>query len=284
MLRLRLRRPDRDEANGNWTGTLDSPRAIAGLNAFKSTFLEMSRASKSTDEANPFPTRRSRRVTRRRSRPGLSSAARSASRYPKLSRHGRVRDAEPHQGKTMPAFLGGSDLAIPVERATRTWPSTGSPPSPRRPQMKGIVEGEPPEHDATWSGTGQRAGGAAELVRPDREELDERRERERAPQHAHEDPHRQADRPAGRIGEHKITSILNAVTTTGARAVTSSRVPQARRCRRTTLRARRRRRLTGGASSGSAPYALIAPVVVVIGAILGYPVYFLAGSRSSATA
>ena len=36
--------------------TLDSPRAIAGLNAFKNTFLALSRASKSTDEANPFPT------------------------------------------------------------------------------------------------------------------------------------------------------------------------------------------------------------------------------------
>src|SRR4051794_8038940 len=43
-------------SNGHWTGALDTPRAIAGLNAFKNTFLAMSRASKSTDEANPFPT------------------------------------------------------------------------------------------------------------------------------------------------------------------------------------------------------------------------------------
>src|SRR5262245_12531958 len=43
-------------SNGHWTGALDSTRAIAGLNAFKETFDALSRASKWTDEANPFPT------------------------------------------------------------------------------------------------------------------------------------------------------------------------------------------------------------------------------------
>src|SRR4051794_13109279 len=43
-------------SNGQWTGTLDQPKAIQGLNAFKSTFDALSRASKSKDEANPFPT------------------------------------------------------------------------------------------------------------------------------------------------------------------------------------------------------------------------------------
>src|SRR5262249_50617500 len=42
--------------DGKWTGTLNSPRALAGLNAFKNTYLALSRASKSTDEAHPFPT------------------------------------------------------------------------------------------------------------------------------------------------------------------------------------------------------------------------------------
>ena len=43
-----------------------------------------------------------------------------------------------------------------------------------------------------------------------------------------------------------------------------------------TLRSRRRRRFTSAASSArSIPYLLILPVVVVIGAILGYPLYKL---------
>src|SRR5262249_35083010 len=43
--------------NGDkWTGTLDQPRAIAGLTAYKNTFLALSRASKTQDEAHPFPT------------------------------------------------------------------------------------------------------------------------------------------------------------------------------------------------------------------------------------
>src|SRR5580765_3881049 len=36
------------QQNGKWVGVLDSPRAIAGLNAFKNTFLATSKASKTT--------------------------------------------------------------------------------------------------------------------------------------------------------------------------------------------------------------------------------------------
>src|SRR4029077_10271305 len=40
---------------GQWVGTLDKPQAIAGLTAFKNTFLTLSKASKTQDEAHPFP-------------------------------------------------------------------------------------------------------------------------------------------------------------------------------------------------------------------------------------
>ena len=43
------------QISGKWKGTLDSPRAIAGLTAYKNFFDAASRASKTTDEAHPFP-------------------------------------------------------------------------------------------------------------------------------------------------------------------------------------------------------------------------------------
>ena len=62
-------------------------------------------------------------------------------------------------------------------------------------------------------GHGARAVGEVDLVRPDRQELGERRELERAPHDAHQDPHRQADRAAGRdVDQRQITTILNSST------------------------------------------------------------------------
>jgi N,N'-diacetylchitobiose transport system substrate-binding protein len=42
-------------SKGKWVGTLDRPAALAGLAAFKQFFNASSRASKTTDEARPFP-------------------------------------------------------------------------------------------------------------------------------------------------------------------------------------------------------------------------------------
>ncbi len=41
--------------SGKWKGTLDSPKAIAGLTAFKNFFTAASRASKTTIETQPWP-------------------------------------------------------------------------------------------------------------------------------------------------------------------------------------------------------------------------------------
>ena len=105
-------------ADGKWTGTLNSPRAIAGLNAFKNTFLALSRASKSTDEANPFPTVPfSQGHAASFVGPGwqYGYALDPKAGNPKLK---PVMGAFPMPshvaGRVMPAFIGGSDLAIPA--------------------------------------------------------------------------------------------------------------------------------------------------------------------------
>jgi N,N'-diacetylchitobiose transport system substrate-binding protein len=104
--------------NGKWKGTLNSPQALAALTRLKSTVLALSRASKTTDEANPqqalvfakgkvgsfigngweWPYALDEKV----GNPGLASVVGA---YPMPS-HAK--------GKFMPTFLGGSDLAVPV--------------------------------------------------------------------------------------------------------------------------------------------------------------------------
>jgi N,N'-diacetylchitobiose transport system substrate-binding protein len=105
-------------SDGKWTGTLNSPRAIAGLNAFKNTFLTLSRASKSTDEANPFPT-----VPFAQGHaasfvgPGwqYGYALDPKAGNPKLKPvEGAFAMPSHVPGRTMPAFIGGSDLAVPA--------------------------------------------------------------------------------------------------------------------------------------------------------------------------
>ena len=118
-LRLRLRRADRDAAERH-SGRARSTRraAIAGLTAFKNTFLALSKASKTTDEANPFPT-----VPFAQGHaasfvgPGwqFGYALDPKAGNPKLK---PVMGAFPMPshipGRSMPGFLGGSDLAIPA--------------------------------------------------------------------------------------------------------------------------------------------------------------------------
>jgi N,N'-diacetylchitobiose transport system substrate-binding protein len=105
-------------ADGKWTGTLNSPRAIAGLNAFKNTFLSLSRASKSTDEATPFPTVPfSQGHAASFVGPGwqFGYALDPKAGNPKLKPVMGAFAMPSHvAGRVMPAFIGGSDLAIPA--------------------------------------------------------------------------------------------------------------------------------------------------------------------------
>jgi N,N'-diacetylchitobiose transport system substrate-binding protein len=105
-------------ADGKWTGTLNSARAIAGLTAFKNTFLALSRASKSTDEATPFPTVPfSQGHAASFVGPGwqFGYALDPKAGNPKLKPVMSAFAMPSHvKGRTMPSFIGGSDLAIPA--------------------------------------------------------------------------------------------------------------------------------------------------------------------------
>jgi len=105
-------------SKGQWVGALDEPAALKGLTAFKQTFDALSRASKTQDEAHPFPT-----TPFSQSKAGSFVGPGWQFGYALDAKAGNpalkdVMNAFPMPshiaGKTMPAFLGGSDLAVPV--------------------------------------------------------------------------------------------------------------------------------------------------------------------------
>jgi N,N'-diacetylchitobiose transport system substrate-binding protein len=105
-------------SGGKWTGTLDQAPAIKGLTAFKDTFLALSRASKTQDEAHPFPTTPfAQGHVASFAGPGwqFGYALDPKAGNPKLKPVMAAFAMPSHvAGKTMPAFAGGSDLAIPA--------------------------------------------------------------------------------------------------------------------------------------------------------------------------
>jgi N,N'-diacetylchitobiose transport system substrate-binding protein len=102
--------------SGKWKGVLASPKSIAGLNAYKSFFATASRASKTTDETHPNPY-------------DVYSQGQAASMIgpswfsccvgkfkgttSQFVMPGHVK------GKSMPGFLGGSDLAVPITSSNK---------------------------------------------------------------------------------------------------------------------------------------------------------------------
>jgi N,N'-diacetylchitobiose transport system substrate-binding protein len=106
------------QKGGQWTGTLDQPNALKGLNAFKDSFLALSRASKTQDEAHPFPTTPfAQGHSASFAGPGwqYGYALDPKAGNPKLKSVIAAFPMPSHvAGKTMPAFAGGSDLAIPA--------------------------------------------------------------------------------------------------------------------------------------------------------------------------
>ena len=127
------------------------------------------------------------------------------------------------KGQYMPTFLGGSDLGVPV---------TSKDKALARRLDRGLHEHQ--QHDARWHVKGgvipnttiaredQRLASRRsrrsprrakyELVRPVDAELGQRRERERAPEHAQRDPPepRQDARSSRSRRAQQITQILNA--------------------------------------------------------------------------
>jgi N,N'-diacetylchitobiose transport system substrate-binding protein len=103
---------------GKWVGALDSRQSIQGLTKMKQIVTALSRASKTTDEAHPFPT-----VPFAQGRsasfigPGWQwgYALDPKAGNPKLAPQMGAFPMPSHvKGRYLPAFLGGSDLAIPI--------------------------------------------------------------------------------------------------------------------------------------------------------------------------
>jgi ABC-type glycerol-3-phosphate transport system substrate-binding protein len=169
---------------GKWIGTLDRPKAIAGLTAFKNFFNAASRAQKTTIETRPNPY-------------DVYAQGNAASMI------GPVRHAEPHQG--------AADARLPRRLRPRG-------PGRRRqgegrcldPRVHGqrlddrpSREGQHPEHDQPSRYQRQRASCPPQLVRAVGEALGQRGEWEHPPHDAGPDPHQQDDRQAGGGGRQR---------------------------------------------------------------------------------
>jgi N,N'-diacetylchitobiose transport system substrate-binding protein len=100
------------QVSGKWKGLLESPKAIAGLTAYKNFFNAASKASKTTDENRPSPY-------------SVYADGNAGSmvgqgwftccvgdKYKGVTAQFVMPSHE--AGKAMPGFLGGSDLAVPI--------------------------------------------------------------------------------------------------------------------------------------------------------------------------
>ena len=104
---------------GKWVGALNSPQSIAGLTAFKNFFnATQSKATATLDGSNPFPyTVFSQGLTAANYGPAWYSCCTGA-KYKTSTAQFVMPSHTP--GKTMPGFLGGSDLAVPAQSGAKT--------------------------------------------------------------------------------------------------------------------------------------------------------------------
>ena len=105
------------QVSGKWKGLLATPRSIAGLTAYRNFFLATSRAPKTNDGTKPNPYDVYAQ--------GLAASMVGPSWFSCCV--GKKYTASTGQfvmpghvaGKTMPGFLGGSDLAVPVTSSNK---------------------------------------------------------------------------------------------------------------------------------------------------------------------
>ena len=100
------------QVSGKWKGTLASPKAIAGLTAFRNFFLASSRASKTTDETKPNPYD----VYAQGNAGSMIGPAWFSccvgDKYKGLTAQFVMPSRT--KGQPMPGFLGGSLLSVPI--------------------------------------------------------------------------------------------------------------------------------------------------------------------------
>jgi N,N'-diacetylchitobiose transport system substrate-binding protein len=105
-------------SHGKWVGTLDSPQSIAGLTAYKNFWHTVSHASPTTDENTPPPYNVYSQ--------GLASAIVGPSWFScctgkaYTSITGQFVMPSHVAGKSIPGFLGGSDLAVPASSNSKS--------------------------------------------------------------------------------------------------------------------------------------------------------------------
>jgi N,N'-diacetylchitobiose transport system substrate-binding protein len=106
------------KSHGKWIGTLDSKKSIAGLKRFKAFFkATQSRSTAKLDGSRPFPyTVFSQGRTAANYGPAWYSCC-TGKKYAKVV--GQFVMPSHSKGKPMPGFLGGSDLAVPVQSGSR---------------------------------------------------------------------------------------------------------------------------------------------------------------------
>jgi N,N'-diacetylchitobiose transport system substrate-binding protein len=106
--------------NGKWKGVLDSPQAIKALTIFKSMVLKLSRASKTQDEAHPYPSipfaknRVGSFIGNGWEWPYVFDPKGGAAPKSFEKKMGAYPMPSHIKGRYMPTFLGGSDLGIPI--------------------------------------------------------------------------------------------------------------------------------------------------------------------------
>jgi N,N'-diacetylchitobiose transport system substrate-binding protein len=112
--------------NGKWQGTLDSPQAVRALSVYKNMVLQLSRASKTADEAHPFPSipfaksRMAAFIGNGWEWPYVFDKKGGAAPKSFASKMGAYPMPSHIKGRYTPTFLGGSDLAIPVTSSSKS--------------------------------------------------------------------------------------------------------------------------------------------------------------------
>jgi N,N'-diacetylchitobiose transport system substrate-binding protein len=106
------------QVSGKWKGLLASPKSLAGLAAYKNFFTAASRASKTTDETHPNPYDvYAQGQAGSMIGPSWFSCCVGA-KYKGAT--GQFVMPGHVAGQSMPGFLGGSDLAVPVTSGNKS--------------------------------------------------------------------------------------------------------------------------------------------------------------------